>query len=849
MYDLNAILARLRQGDTELSFAVRGLTDCCCRRLKTAIQGDDAMFDLWHREQVLLWGNGGTHEEQCMIKSLHTVYSIVIKCIAWNMICAARKGGTMASWDTVLSGEVFRTMGILNYCGEDWYCWILRHRNDETDKWLRQLTAALDKEDTIHSVEEFQRAFRSDSLKRLYETLIPEALRMTLGEYYTPDWLAACMIRNAVDAAGRPATRLRFLDPACGAGTFLTGVIRWLRKEGKSIPVWEDAVAGFDINPLAVLTARTNYLAMILDRLPEKVLIPVYQCDLLDLPVVKDAMLYIRLSIGFSCLLPLALCRRMVEERDYVPDHLIDQLRQTPGYDEVTSGLVCHDAFTARLVARLLIERIYAFFEREADVVIGNPPWINWENLSEGYRERSKNLWQEYGLYNGRGKNVRFLKDDISVLMTYIAIDRFLADRGVLSFALRQALFKSEKNGAMFRKFHLIQDNVPFRVLQVDDLGKIKPFAGVNIRAALVLIRKNEKTTFPVPYVCWTRKPGFLRATRTADVSAEVIDSVIDREQMLAFPTERQDPTSLWVSAPEKAMDVVGKVLGNNCYKGRTGVFTGGANAVYWLQILGRGNGDLLRITNLTGHARRKVETVERELEETYLYPLVQGKDLSLWQVQTDSYILCPHTAESRLWPVEEERLRQGAPETYGYLSEFRAELDARRGFAGWENEIRSQRFYSILRIGEYTFSKYKVAWRYIAQSFITAVIEEKEDEFLGRKLSIPNEKVMYVGTDNREEAYYLCGLLSSLPVSYCVRCYMNPTSISAHVLEKLRLPQYDAADQNHRAISALCEAGHKETDHRRVIQIRAKLDQAAAKVYGIDESSMEHIRSIMNKK
>jgi hypothetical protein len=73
----------------------------------------------------------------------------------------------------------------------------------------------------------------------------------------------------------------------------------------------------------------------------------------------------------------------------------------------------------------------------------------------EEYRERSRDLWVRYGLYNGRGKNVRFLKDDISVLITAVVIDRFLVEGGIMSFVLRQAIFKSEKNGARFRRFRL----------------------------------------------------------------------------------------------------------------------------------------------------------------------------------------------------------------------------------------------------------------------------------------------------------------------------------------------------------------------------------------------------------
>src|SRR5271168_1704423 len=62
----------------------------------------------------------------------------------------------------------------------------------------------------------------SDVLKILYESLIDRDERHGLGEYYTPDWLAAKIVRHAID---RPVEQ-RVLDPACGSGTFLFHAVR-----------------------------------------------------------------------------------------------------------------------------------------------------------------------------------------------------------------------------------------------------------------------------------------------------------------------------------------------------------------------------------------------------------------------------------------------------------------------------------------------------------------------------------------------------------------------------------------------------------------------------------------------
>ena len=56
----------------------------------------------------------------------------------------------------------------------------------------------------------------------LYETVIPPEERRTLGEYYTPAWLARAMVRELVDDPINQSV----LDPACGSGTFIAEAVR-----------------------------------------------------------------------------------------------------------------------------------------------------------------------------------------------------------------------------------------------------------------------------------------------------------------------------------------------------------------------------------------------------------------------------------------------------------------------------------------------------------------------------------------------------------------------------------------------------------------------------------------------
>jgi type I restriction-modification system DNA methylase subunit len=67
------------------------------------------------------------------------------------------------------------------------------------------------------------RELSEDVLKGLYERLVDPKDRHDLGEYYTPDWLAAKIVDQCFES--RPEAAV--LDPTCGSGTFLYQTIRF----------------------------------------------------------------------------------------------------------------------------------------------------------------------------------------------------------------------------------------------------------------------------------------------------------------------------------------------------------------------------------------------------------------------------------------------------------------------------------------------------------------------------------------------------------------------------------------------------------------------------------------------
>ncbi|TVS01003.1 MAG: SAM-dependent DNA methyltransferase, partial [Rhodospirillales bacterium] len=207
----------------------------------------------------------------------HTFLVVVAKCIALAVMDLREDDPKK-----LLSGDAFVDAGINGAVESDFFDWVVAV--PEGEALVRRIMA---------HVRRFRlREVSTDVLKVLYESLIDRAERHGLGEYYTPDWVAAKMVREVVD---RPLEQ-HVLDPACGSGTFLFHALRHFLAEAEDADLDEarraaeacDYVAGMDIHPVAVIIARVTYLlglAPVLAVRAGAISVPVYLGDALQLSI------------------------------------------------------------------------------------------------------------------------------------------------------------------------------------------------------------------------------------------------------------------------------------------------------------------------------------------------------------------------------------------------------------------------------------------------------------------------------------------------------------------------------------------------------------------------------------
>lgn len=110
----------------------------------------------------------------------------------------------------------------------------------ELDWWKAEPT-------TFHSLPQLAISeTHADFLGLLYQSLLAEGTKSSLGSYYTPAPIAESMVRLHT----RPDST--FIDPCCGTGLFLVKASRIITEPR--------AVCGYDVDEIAVRIARINLL-------------------------------------------------------------------------------------------------------------------------------------------------------------------------------------------------------------------------------------------------------------------------------------------------------------------------------------------------------------------------------------------------------------------------------------------------------------------------------------------------------------------------------------------------------------------------------------------------------------
>lgn len=378
----------------------------------------------------------------------------------------------------ILSGETFRQAGIYNVVEEDFFDWPA-----ETEAG-REFIAALVRELSQFDWDDVAH----DVLKVLYESVIDAEVRKNLGEYYTPDWLAARMVASTVE---RPLEQ-KVMDPACGSGTFLFHSIRALlaaaddagMSNRDALRLLEDRVFGIDIHPVSAVLARVTYLLAIgRERLGDRdtLTVPVYLGDSVqwtrsagsfaaeEITIEVDSPdLATVVSVSHEALFEMATTLRFPITSIDNPGHFdrllnelasraqgyISRAQPVPSIDDLLSvhgvtGEADRETFNTTFATLCELnaderDHIWAYFvrnqirplwfsspERRVDVLVGNPPWVAYRFMTESMQAQFKALTSGRNLWHGGRLTAT---QDLVALFISRTVEQFLKFEGRFAF-------------------------------------------------------------------------------------------------------------------------------------------------------------------------------------------------------------------------------------------------------------------------------------------------------------------------------------------------------------------------------------------------------------------------------
>ena len=794
---------------------------------------------------------------------IHTFDSLLIKLLAAEIVTAhgLASGKAFAQELAIIDddsslinrlrsdieeGGIFESTGLNGFVEEAIFSWYL----DVPKKTRATIAAAIRdvlSELSLYRTDKLEHS--RDVLRDLYQDLVPETLRKSLGEFYTPDWL----VEIAVDKANvTDWLTTRTLDPTCGSGSFLVEVIRRKRESatalGMSAPaiveMLTDSIWGFDLNPLAVQSARTNFLMAIADLLRaspgQQIEIPVLLADAIYSPArtPNSDEEIVEYEIGsqvanLKVVLPadLAFDRTTLDQVFEVMGELVEQdkeyvscadalvkrkvitghqgkswaapLKKT--YDQV---LALHRQNWNGIWFRIVRNFFWSATAGRFDLVIGNPPWVRWSKLPDSYRERAKPTCEQYDIFSDtphHGGN----ELDISGMITYTTADKWLKNNGSLVFVLTQTHFQTPSSQG-FRNFRI---NADYRLIptSVDDMKALKPFPDAANKTTVSVFRKGQTSPqYPVPYHIWKAAAGHTRAI-PATLSKEAVLERVTIHPHEANPVGGEG--SPWAILDIGRFAAVAAISGKSQWvQGRKGI-TADLNALYFVPLKAVNKEEkLVQITTRPEAGRTDVGNARSFwIEPALIYPLLKGaSDFEACYLRPAHglHVLVPNDGITRDFYLKaEERMDTACPNTKKYFKAYKNQLMAR---STWSKRMPNAPYYAVYNVGSYTFAPFKVVWAEQSGSFSAAVATSVEVPLVGLRPYVPDHKIFFVEFQNEEPAYFLCGLLTSALVKEFVESH-NISIQVGDIFKHMSLPEFDARSQDHRTLAKLVKKAHGE--------------------------------------
>lgn len=414
----------------------------------------------------------------------------------------------------ILTGQYFEDhFRLHNVVEQDYFGWLWRYPHLD-----RVLPVAREIQRDLYAYD-FSRITEEDLFGRLMAQLARRTQRKLLGQEWTPQWIAKKLAEKCLELL--PAGEApRLIDMCCGSGSILSEAIKAVRAVRPDLPFADlcAAATGFDIDPLAVLLAKTTWVVTLADEVrgsADPVTIPVYHADSLfavtpvtrELPLPGETGDVIVELDGDQVVLPASLIGPELRPLfDGIVDWAYDEARgaqeagnadaltQDRAADLVENLIDQHELTVGQDLTKLLEQGVFALAKRMADLavdgrngiwafilrntyrpgllagqfngLVSNPPWLAMSQLAENpYKEQLSARALAYGVKPGGAAHLHL---ELATTHLLHAVDRYLKPGAAVACLVPGTIFNGQHHAKFRDSAYLEADRpVPFELREI----------------------------------------------------------------------------------------------------------------------------------------------------------------------------------------------------------------------------------------------------------------------------------------------------------------------------------------------------------------------------------------------
>lgn len=490
--------------------------------------------DLWSRFVDYLEHDEGEFRVSAYVDEAYVAILARLLCV--NILQQQACLNNDTELGAILNGQYFETeFQLRNMVEQDYFGWMFRPEHLPSF-----MPVAREMQRDLY-VYDFSAIREEDLFGRLMAQLARRTHRKLLGQEWTPQWIARALAEKAISLiAEEPPC---FVDMCCGSGLIIAEVIKAAKAARPSASLEELAatVTGFDIDPLAVMLAKTTWVVTLATDIRSSmvpVTVPVYHADSLfaitpltermplpgepsDIPVDLDGE-----RITLPSILVTPAFRSMFDD---IVDWCYDEARMAQDDGDTTKITRSRaDQFVTALVERsdhevsgedktkiatsvhhlasrmgeLAVENrngIWAFILRNTyrpgllagqfNGLVSNPPWLAMSQFADNpYKEALSSRASAYGIKPGGAAH---LHAELATTHLLHAVDRYLKVGASVACLVPGTVLNGMNHQKLRDAAYLEADRpVPFELQEVWGVApgtfKVRSVALIGVRRASV---------------------------------------------------------------------------------------------------------------------------------------------------------------------------------------------------------------------------------------------------------------------------------------------------------------------------------------------------------------------------